>query len=42
MKNQEIGWSVEAKLLSQISKQLEQLTKVSGAGITTTTTTTIV
>jgi hypothetical protein len=41
----QIGWSVEANLLHQISKQLDQLIKVTGAlanasSSTTTTTTT--
>jgi hypothetical protein len=36
----EIGWSVEANLLWEISKQLDQLIKVTGALSTTTTTTT--
>ena len=41
---QQIGWSVEAKLLAKILKQLNQLTKVVGNNpvITTTTTTTTV
>ena len=38
--NKQIGWSVEASLLHQISKQLDQLIKVT-ASLTTTTTTTI-
>lgn len=37
----EIGWSVEANLLWEISKQLDQLIKVTGTLLTTTTTTTI-
>ena len=42
--NPQIGWSVEAKLLNRILKQLEALTKVVSSGVTyptTTTTTTI-
>ena len=41
--SRQIGQSVEANLLWQISKQLEQLIKVVGAGnvYTTTTTTTV-
>ena len=38
--NKQIGQSQEANLLWQISKQLEQLIKVTAAGNTTTTTTT--
>jgi ABC-type proline/glycine betaine transport system substrate-binding protein len=38
--NQQIGWSNEENLLRQIIKQLDYLTKVIGASITTTTTTT--
>lgn len=41
--NKQIGWSQESNLLFQISKQLDQLIKVTGAlanAITTTTTTT--
>lgn len=38
--NKQIGWSQESNLLWQISKQLEQLIKVT-ASLTTTTTTTI-
>jgi hypothetical protein len=38
--NKEIGWSVEANLLWEISKQLDQLIKVTSALSTTTTTTT--
>ena len=41
MGNKEIGWSVEANLLWEISKQLEQLTRVVGSLGTTTTTTTV-
>lgn len=37
----QIGQSVEANLLWNISKQLEQLIKVVGSGNTTTTTTTV-
>jgi hypothetical protein len=38
--SQQIGQSQKAKLLAQISKQLEKLTSVIGRNITTTTTTT--
>lgn len=38
--SQQIGQSQKTKLLSQISKQLEKLTKVIGGNTTTTTTTT--
>lgn len=38
--SQQIGQSTEAKLLYEILKQLEQLTKVIGSSITTSTTTT--
>lgn len=38
--NQQIGWSQEAKLMQQISKQIERLTQVVAASGTTTTTTT--
>lgn len=38
--SQQIGQSQKAKLLAQISKQLERLTSVIGRNITTTTTTT--
>ncbi len=34
------GWSVEAKLLNQISKQLDHLTKLQNRTYPTTTTTT--
>jgi hypothetical protein len=37
--NAQIGWSQEAKLLYQISKQLDQLIKVASKATTTTTTT---
>lgn len=37
--NRQIGWSQESNLLYQISKQLEQLIKIT-AQLTTTTTTT--
>jgi len=44
MANQQIGWSVEAKLLAQILKKLDQLAKITAqnnpAATTTTTTTT--
>lgn len=39
--NKQIGWSQEANLLQQISKQLERLIQVTAAITTTTTTTTI-
>lgn len=38
--NRQIGWSQESNLLWQISKQLEQLIKVTASLTTTTTTTT--
>jgi hypothetical protein len=38
--NKQIGWSNEANLLYQISKQLERLIQVTAAAATTTTTTT--
>lgn len=38
--NQQIGWSQEAKLLWQISKQLDRLIAVTSKLATTTTTTT--
>lgn len=38
--NKQIGWSQESNLLWQISKQLEQLIRVTAALTTTTTTTT--
>jgi hypothetical protein len=38
--SKQIGWSTESNLLWQISKELEQLIKVTGANLTTTTTTT--
>jgi hypothetical protein len=37
--NKQIGWSNEANLLHQISKQLERLIQVTAALTTTTTTT---
>jgi hypothetical protein len=37
--SKQIGWSNEANLLYQISKQLEQLIKVTSKLTTTTTTT---
>jgi len=40
--SQQIGWSQKAKLLWQISKQMEYLTKVMGGSAPTTTTTTTV
>lgn len=40
--NKQIGWSNEANLLYQISKQLERLIQVTAAAATTTTTTTTV
>lgn len=36
-----IGWNNESNLLWQISNQLEQLIKVTAAGNTTTTTTSV-
>jgi hypothetical protein len=48
MANKQIGWSVEANLLWEINKQLDQLIKITGAlanassSTTTTTTTTAV
>jgi hypothetical protein len=38
--SQQIGWSQKSKLLWQISKQLEQLIRVTGQLTTTTTTST--
>ena len=38
--SKQIGWSTTDNLLWQISKQLEQLIKVTSAGNSTTTTTT--
>jgi hypothetical protein len=38
--SKQIGWSQESNLLWQISKQLDQLIKVTAALTTTTTTTT--
>jgi hypothetical protein len=38
--SKQIGWSNESNLLYQISKQLDQLIKVTAALTTTTTTTT--
>lgn len=38
--NAQIGWSTEAKLINEISKQLDRLIEVCGKGITTTSTTT--
>jgi len=38
--NKQIGWSQESNLLWQISKQLDQLIKVTSSLTTTTTTTT--
>jgi hypothetical protein len=40
--NRQIGWGTTDNLLWQISKQLEQLIKVTYANSTTTTTTTTV
>jgi hypothetical protein len=37
--SQQIGWSQKAKLLWNISKQLEKLTQVAGNVVLTTTTT---
>jgi hypothetical protein len=39
--NKQIGWSQESNLLWQISKQLEQLIKVTASLTTTTSTTTV-
>ena len=39
--NQQIGWSVEAKLLQSISKALDRAIKVASHPTTTTTTTTV-
>lgn len=36
----QIGWSTEANLLHEISKQLDQLIKVTGALVNSSTTTT--
>lgn len=41
MANQQIGWSVEAKLLAEISKKLTRLIQISGSVSTLTTTTTL-
>jgi hypothetical protein len=38
--NKQIGWSQESNLLWEISKQLDQLIKVTSSLTTTTTTTT--
>ncbi len=38
--NQQVGWGTKAKLLQQISKQLDRLIKVSSHQTFTTTTTT--
>jgi len=38
--NKQIGWSQESNLLWQISKQLDELIKVTASLTTTTTTTT--
>jgi hypothetical protein len=40
MRESQIGWSIEAKLLHEISKKLDTLIKIS-ASITTTSTTTV-
>lgn len=40
IKSKQIGWGATENLLWQISKQLEQLIKVTAAGNTYTTTTT--
>ncbi len=37
MANQQIGWSEQTKLLQQILKQLERLTKIVATTNTTTT-----
>jgi hypothetical protein len=39
--NKQIGWSQEANLLWEISKQLDKLIKVTAALSTTSTTTTV-
>ena len=39
--SKQIGWSQESNLLWQISKQLDQLIKITGKLTTTTTTTTV-
>jgi hypothetical protein len=39
--NAQIGWSQEAKLLQEITKQLQRAIQVAGNGNTTTTTTTV-
>jgi hypothetical protein len=41
MANSQIGWSVEAKLLNEISKKLDRLISVTAQLTTTTTTTTV-
>lgn len=38
--NKQIGWSQESNLLWQISKQLDELIKVTASNTTTTTSTT--
>ena len=38
--SQQIGWSQKSKLLWQISKQIEYLTRVMGGNVPATTTTT--
>lgn len=40
--SRQIGWSTQANLLWQISKQLERLTCVTACGCGTTTTTTTI
>jgi hypothetical protein len=40
MRNQQIGWSQETKLIWLIAKKIERLIQVAGSNITTTTTTT--
>lgn len=37
---QQIGWSVEAKLIWQIAKELERANRIAGSITTTTTSTT--
>lgn len=41
--NQQIGWSVESKLMHQLAKQMEKLASITAKiNATTTTTTTII
>jgi hypothetical protein len=37
---QQIGWSVEAKLLQEVIKKLDQINRTLSSTVTTTTTTT--